>query len=314
MNRSVALIANHLQVEIELPCKITEKVIIRRPDEKELTTIRELLHQSSAGAAPFWIPYEAVISKEENGGLKASHTDDSTQWKYWVLCDEDGISTHKFESTARLIAPSIEIALRLQYCKQKNGEEIFGYSALPPHILERYRLHHKSIQLPVVFNESTVEQLRQLDDQKQALGEESVFIKEALAIFDDLHRVTDSSNLKTIGYFSVIEALVTHAPRLSETLDSISHQIRGKLILLSKRFVSPVNTNQIFGDIRPEKLWSKLYAYRSAIAHGRRPSFEGELSVLKNTETLASFLELICKQLLILSFKEPELVRDLREC
>lgn len=313
MSRSVALIANHLQVEIALPCQVVEKVLIRRPDDKELETIRKLIYQSS-GSAPPWMPYEATISEQEGGGLRASKTDDPEKWKYWVLCDEDSTSIHRFEVIARLLSPSIEIALKLQYFTPENGEEVCGYSPRPPHILERYGLLDKGIRLPTIFSESMVEELRRLDALHNALADDFNFIKEALAVFNDLHRVTDSSNLKAIGYFSVIEALVTHAPRLSETLDSISHQIRGKLILLSKRFARSINTCDMFGDIRQDKLWSKLYEYRSWIAHGRRPSFEGQLSVLKNSDNVASFLDLVCKQLLILSFMEPDLVRDLREC
>jgi hypothetical protein len=312
MNRTVSLIANHMEVEVDLPCAITNEVTLRKPSDDELTDIRDILIKTSVEQMSYWMPYEAVFSSNEQNGSLARQTKDPALWKYWVLSSNDGFSTHVLERASRLLSPSLEMAFTLRY-STFNGNENMGYSQ-QLHIAERFRstaLAHKEI---IIFNESTLNNLKEINVLLNAIQAKYLFISTALAIFDDVSRIPNRSNLKIIGYFSVIEALITHAPRLTESLDSISHQIRGKIKLLSHRFDEPLNTSELFGNIKSEKLWSKLYAFRSKVAHGDVPKFNGELSVLKNKDTVMEFIEIVCKQLLIQSLKEPELFQDLRAC
>jgi hypothetical protein len=63
-----------------------------------------------------------------------------------------------------------------------------------------------------------------------------------------------------------------------------------------------------------DQLWRKLYAYRSAIAHGDRPDFAKELAVLRDTDAVHRYLSDLIAQLLEVALREPLLVGDLREC
>ena len=117
-----------------------------------------------------------------------------------------------------------------------------------------------------------------------------------------------------MGIFSVIESLIAHTPRLAESLDSISHQISGKMILLDRRFEETMNRPEVFGDVPDKKLWKRLYYYRSKVAHGQEPSFTGDFSILGDHGTVHQFLFEKCQALLRYSIMEPQLVADLREC
>jgi hypothetical protein len=108
--------------------------------------------------------------------------------------------------------------------------------------------------------------------------------------------------------------LITHNPKLEDRGDSITHQMKSKIPLLSHRFDRPLDYS-IFQDANKEKIWSALYKYRSAIAHGGVPDFEDkELRVLKDSSNAKIFLKETVKALLRHCLKEPELFRDLREC
>ncbi len=129
-----------------------------------------------------------------------------------------------------------------------------------------------------------------------------------------LKRIPKESELLTIGYFSIIEALITHAPRLDESLDSISHQLKNKLILLRKRFERKIEYSSYFLDTKEKTIWALLYSYRSHIAHGGIPDFTKKFQVLKSKEVVLDFLRENIKCLILCSLREPELMSDLKNC
>jgi hypothetical protein len=98
--------------------------------------------------------------------------------------------------------------------------------------------------------------------------------------------------------------LITHAPRLTETLDSINHQITSKIILLRKRYARMVLPSSYFLQASEESIWKKLYSYRSSVAHGSTVSFDGELQVLKGHDAVVAFLRDNVRELIALSLSE----------
>jgi hypothetical protein len=68
----------------------------------------------------------------------------------------------------------------------------------------------------------------------------------------------------------------------------------------------------VFGNADQGKIWSKLYAYRSCIAHGGNADFQSTLQILKTADTSKTFLETSVKRLVRHALVEPELVLDLR--
>lgn len=141
------------------------------------------------------------------------------------------------------------------------------------------------------------------------------FIKKALSKFSILKQIPQDSELLILGYFSIIESLITHAPRSNETLDSINHQIANKIILLRKRFDRTINYSEYFDcSGNEETIWKKLYSYRSCLAHGSEPDFTNKLRLLKDKKTVCSFVQEVLKLIIIISLREPELISDLRNC
>jgi len=139
-------------------------------------------------------------------------------------------------------------------------------------------------------------------------------IKRAVTLFLSLDSLPDYSEFTTLGLFSVIEAIITHRPKSTETGDSLTHQVRTKIPLLARRFKTPIKYSDYFCEASEDVLWSKLYDFRSCLAHGDKPDFKGKLSVLKSRIPVHEFLRVVTKTLLRHALQEPELYTDLRKC
>jgi hypothetical protein len=138
-----------------------------------------------------------------------------------------------------------------------------------------------------------------------------VHIDRAFKKFSDLKSLPRNSELVVIALFSIIESLIAHCPKSTEVGDSLGHQIKTKMPLLSKRFQRTLDYHRYFGDTPEASIWAKLYGYRSKLVHGEDSRIDGSL---KNQQTVVDFLNESVKLLLLLSLREPILLMDLKEC
>lgn len=136
-------------------------------------------------------------------------------------------------------------------------------------------------------------------------------IHHSLKLFLELPRITGYNELICLGLFSIIESVLTHNPKFNS--DSIGHQIRTKVKLLSNRFDSKIDYS-IYQSVPLDTLWKKLYDYRSRIAHGGKIDFGNEFQVLISAYDTQIFLNNFLKTLLRNALTEPQLYTDLKEC
>ncbi len=309
--RSAHLIANNVVVDGALPFEIGAGVVLRRPDEQELPRIRELL---APVARPF-IPYECQFTSMENGKIQIERIEDLNQWHYYVLSDDQGGSkVHELESALLFLEPSIELSVRV--ISRITGEhatpENFGHAPPQPYILERYHYYALHNTERVVIRTVDFEVAEQLRVKLASLPDRYAFIRLASDMMTEIRLIPWRSRLQVIGYFSIIESLVAHKPRLPESLDSISHQIQGKLQLLCNEagFASIVD-----GHFSSDKtIWKCLYAYRSALAHGNAVNFNGQFSILKSQENVARFLASLTRRIMLFALDRPQLLSDIKQC
>jgi hypothetical protein len=118
------------------------------------------------------------------------------------------------------------------------------------------------------------------------------------------------SPLQILGYFAILESVLTHQPNPDDRYESITRQITQKLALLNRRW-QPALDYSPFGVASHEKIWKKMYAYRSSIAHGRRPDFKSELALLKNEDAANALIRDAVKKAICQAYVEPRLVGDL---
>lgn len=139
-------------------------------------------------------------------------------------------------------------------------------------------------------------------------------IRRALHMLDSLNDLPKNSDFLCLGLFAIIEMLITHNPRLEDRGDSITHQMRSKVPLLSRRFDRQLPLSKYFGEASSEKIWSALYSYRSSLAHGGVPNFNNDHRILVSKENADKFLLETVKSLIRHALREPFLYSDLRAC
>lgn len=146
-------------------------------------------------------------------------------------------------------------------------------------------------------------------------------LRNVIHIFSSIDELADSSLLKALGYFSVIEGLLSHSPLPTDRMDSIQRQLVRNINLLNNR-LEKVNRQLPFADFGKtsvNKILEKMYAFRSAIAHGgsiEQPLREIDKlrpgSSTTNHLWVHDWLRQATKRLILAAIIEPDLVADLK--
>jgi hypothetical protein len=140
----------------------------------------------------------------------------------------------------------------------------------------------------------------------------SIFdLDKVVKLFRELKDLPQFSSLQVLGYFAILEAVLTHQPDPEDKYESITNQIIRKLALLNNRW-RPALDYSPFKGAKPEKIWKSMYGYRSSIAHGRKPDFKTpQLSVLQNANSANELIKEAVKKSLRQAYTEPQLIADL---
>jgi hypothetical protein len=128
----------------------------------------------------------------------------------------------------------------------------------------------------------------------------------------DLKDLPHFSPLQILGYFAILESVLTHQPSPDDRYDSLTRQITNKLALLNNRW-NPAFDYTPLGGTSHEKIWPLMYAYRSAIAHGVKLDFTKKLALLKNADVANALVIDAVKKTIRQAYVEPRLVKDLHD-
>ena len=299
--------------DVDLPFVISETMSLRAATETEILQLNDHLGDTYGSLSRAVVPFDhELVEIEENGRYKTIYKEsDKSRW--WVIAfNGSNNQIIELEKISTLINPKLYYGSTFLYSKSNQQGKPNGI------------LYSMSSKIELLINESRkkhvnvrIEELKKLKNYyKHLIDNRNKFehVNYVLELYFDSSGLGIHSSLMTLILFSIIESLVAHKPRRAETLDSITHQIKNKLNLLSKRFDLTVKHQEHFGEINYPNLWSKLYRLRSDIAHGQRYNFVGENSCLKSVENSNIFLDKVTRELIKLAILEPELIADLREC
>ncbi|MDH3997314.1 MAG: HEPN domain-containing protein [Desulfuromonadales bacterium] len=317
MKSGFAFVFTHIDYEGDLPVEIIPDHFFRRAKTKETESIRNLLSKSAYPHFGWSIAYEHTIKEEKTGDRTNYHREPLTprMWKYWVIAfNGNNHEIHKLEYAAQLIEHDLDFGFYCLFNEENQQGDWVGNSYLPMHLVERYNCFDEAARNAVKINCDELSSLGAYYRKIKNLPEQFNFIDHSIKNFYELKKIPRRSDLLVVGYFSIVEALITHEPRLNESLDSISHQVRNKIALLKKKFRRDISEDNYFLPGNEGKIWKKLYAYRSCVAHGSIPDFMGTLQVLKSGEIVNEFLKETIKELLVLAIHEPEFLEDLKRC
>lgn len=282
------------------------KHILRKASKREIDLIREVI-SSYCPHLPF--TPEFFYEKESISGKLVKLPE--SQWKYHVVQFE-GDKTH---------ISRLEHAMSL--CK---NSIVFCFEYLDIDSSRCFSMHQPVLSsafcdlsiLPKMFtrvDEFDVDQIRFVYNLLLRYDKNRYDTSFQFSQFRTLLGFLKASPFGFLGYFGIIESLVTHQPYSSDPYSSITRQVKSKCTLLNKRFTHPVDYNSYFGDLKIEKIWQKLYSLRSCIAHGDKPDFRSKTLVqLRNFDNAFTFILEYTKKLIIQSLIEPELMESLKNC
>lgn len=299
--------------EADLPFAVSENMTLRAATELEIEQLNTHLSEAYGSAAKWVIPFDHEPVEVEENGTKQTIYSPSDNKRWWVIAFNGyNQQIHELSKVATLTNPKLHLGATFIYSEpnQQGYRQGVTYGG---HV-QIELLKNESRKKYEIFNSKELFRLKRYFDtisKEQYKYEKTGFV---LDLYSASSGLWIHSGLLTLSLFSIIESIIAHKPRLTETLDSITHQIKHKLYLLSKRFDQTINHEQHFGKITHQNLWAKLYGLRSDIAHGQKYTFTGTNETLKSLENVNNYLDKIARELIKLSIEEYELIADLREC
>ncbi|MBD2570924.1 hypothetical protein [Anabaena lutea] len=305
-NINFAFVANPLTIDCELPFEIIEGWYLQKANDMQIDDIRSILYSMGDNHLGFKHECEAVL--EQNNSYRRMPRE---KWNYYVISflENNKETFMRLQLAANLAEIDLELGLSWLSELQKyeisftvNFMTYLGNWKLNPDLEKNKHLEIENLlELKSIFDK-----IKHFDATKYP------HIAKCIDNFYHLNRLPIDSDFVIIGFFGIIESLITYNP--GDKGASLKHQIRKKIPLLVKRFSCKVEYEIFFNPCSEDKLWSTLYDYRSCIAHGNESDFKKQLSLLKSRKTVLIFLKSFLKKLINHSMTEPQLYIDLKEC
>ena len=319
--RGFTFILSNIKINNYEPIELIENYILRKAADDEIEIIKNELNKITIHH-PFNNKDKDFIYEFNSKEVQKNETTISYEkepltknnFRYWVIEFDINYEIESLETSINLLKNSFELGFTFMYPYPDNKERpIIGYSE---YIINKYKTmeqrYIKYNAIDIDINE--IISISKIYKQLKNNSDKYTFIKHSINNFNSLKYINYDSDLLLVGYFSIIETLVTHSPRLQESIDSISHQIVNKLNLLQKFFLRQINYNDYFENSNEDTIWKKLYSYRSDIAHGNIVDFNKKYILLKSNENIKFFLIEIIKNLILLALDKSDLLNDLKKC
>jgi hypothetical protein len=283
---------------------------LRRANEQEIEAIKEVLNGFLGYV--YGITEEAWEAESMDGKARKLP---QGQWRYFVIA---------WETPGNLTIDELERALTIARFELRIGfvllkglrQDMYGHPALIINPNRLFQLIGAVSQGYLEFMDITpsiVEELKLLHHRIRSLDSPTVDMKGLIDGMLELEALPPSSSLLFLGYFAILESLLTHKPDPKDTIDSIARQVKRKLSLLDNRWQPPLDY-AAFGGANRDKVWGAMYAYRSCLAHGSKGDFGGDLRLLQGHRPALRLLKDTVKAVLRQAIVEPQLVLDLRHC
>ncbi len=280
---------------------------VRRATEREIAKIREALTRfGSDPMQSIWSVFEREVMR--SGKIRALPR---KRWRYYVVEFKMAGKVQATLMDSMILAPTeLGIGFRIAYFK--GTESLTWDGAQLVHELHRARFGQNFFQ---TLNKQAVRQIRDIYSKLSAHDHEIINLTSTINQLRDLKSMRHDSPLRYLGYFAIIESILTHAPKSTDPYDSITRQVYTKMALLNRRFAVSLPYKAHFGGVSPKKVWQSLYAYRSAIAHGSSPDFNStQRKIIGNKDAALDFVRVATLSLVRQVLYEPAFIKDLRDC
>ena len=275
--------------------------VLRHATEEEVTEIKRWIDQLSG--THFYLPYLWEAQLPIAGNVVPLP---AAAWRYYVIAFAGNNSGLLDLQAASDIAPTeLEIAFTIT----RGG----GMSSSPSRLFHVFQNAGFGRSFFLSPSDADIEKIAALYREIQASDRGVIDVRNFAKQVGNLKGFFHGSPLRFLGYFALLESLLTHAPKPSDPYDSITRQVKKKINLLNHRWTIPIDYSP-FGGAGPEKVWARMYEYRSALAHGGHADFTTSLELLRNPEQALNLVKETVKAIIRHALTEPTLLVDLREC
>ena len=285
--------------------------ILRKATKDEIEIIKEILTEHNGRmAGKYFYPWEMV---DKGGGV----FDDAPEsdWKYFVIAFPGAnVGINRLEQALVLLDSGLRIGFTVMTCGSRRAVGLHAGRLFQALQENSWAIQANSTaEQFVTFDVKHSSQIGELVEQVSKQPTTALDIPKVCQQLLNLQALDANSDVAFLGYFSVLESLLVHKPDPKDPTDSITRQVRKKIMLLDNRW-NPKLDYSIFGKCKPEAIWGNMYGLRSAIAHGDTPNFKNDLKNLKDRTIARSFLIRTVRAIARHALLEPQLVADLREC
>jgi hypothetical protein len=308
-----ALLANIASLSGSDSFELAPGHVLRSASEKEIDSIKGLLPNFTAVGpmSPWMNPWEVTLEPDpEQKGQRRGVPLPRERWRYFVIhCQGLNHTLVQIEKAAKLSRKELRFAFTVDDYGGRLGFSVHG-PRLFKHLNEvtwGRNNQFEEIGAKDAAEISTI--LRQL----QTHDHQKTNVDQLVSRLLQLDGISSGSDMTFLGYFGVLESLLTHKPNPDDPYQSITRQVQKKIALLNRRFDQPLDYGPFRGS-SPETIWKKMYDYRSILAHGDHATFDRDLSILGGDDQAMSLLEDTVKAVIRQVLIEPELLTDLRDC
>jgi hypothetical protein len=288
--------------------EIAPSLVLRRaaPDERQII-------KAHLGGSPLPLMLTAnrgywELQRQDGGKLEPIPEEDQ---RYFVLALE-GFSDwlYRVQEACDLGPLELEVGL-IVHISGAPGFSTQFHPARLFHVMEQ-AVGNDAFFLDVSADD--VQATRRIAEQLAQHDHTVVDLRPLIAQLRSLKALQHQSALRFLGYFAVLEALLTHAPKPTDPYESITRQVKQKVALLNHRWKTPLDYTP-FGNSPSHTIWTAMYYYRSKLAHGGNVDFtDGKLRVLGSHERALKLLIETVKATMRHALDDPRLLIDLREC
>jgi len=293
--------------------------ILRRGNKEEIKFIKEWI-KSQFGERFGGDLWENRWPKSGSGKYVKQP---AKEWRYYIIeFSGDNKELEHLETALTISSCGLEIGFTLsQATLDKKVYPVCLYS--PPRLFQSLSALSRATSPPHGFaNTLTKKDAEQVSMiyRKLEAHDHSIFdLHKTFKLVFELKDLPLFSPLQILGYFAILDSILTHPPAPDDRYDSINRQLKQKLALLNKRWQPPLDyaNFQVQKNSKKsphETIWSAMYSYRSAIAHGKVPNFKSDFPVLGSEKNANVLIRDTVKKTICQALIEPQLLADLHNC
>jgi hypothetical protein len=296
------------------PLQITPKHLLRRATIEEMKHIEQLVlttvgHLSILSAHLWTCRWPLTPSTRQVEKLPPN------EWRYFVVAFQEQDQTTIDNLKVALDLAPLELEAGLTVLNGSTKDPKAGRSEIP--VGRLFHLLPVMTSSPTFFIDVSASDVKGISDLYSQLASQypraGIDIRGFVKQIDALKKLPHDSPLRFLGYFSILESLLTHAPKSTDPYDSITRQVKKKIALLDHRWRPHLDYGP-FGDATSDAVWTKMYDYRSSVAHGGVADFRNKLRTLGSEVNAFRLIRETTKSVIRYALVDPQLLIDLREC